>query len=485
MRARAIMAIGLGATVLAALGGLARAAPADPLDAIARDVAAYRATPSERPVHAPIKTSAPVGAVLMPIGLRLGGDDTGTRVVLDLAAPPASRPVITPQVGHLFISAPGAAPESVLEGAGHGLVSHWRIRAVAGGALVDLSVAPGVGVMRRFLLPPSGEASAWRYVIDLDRPADERAQLAAALARSGAAGARGADASVQTGVSLAANSGAVATTSGLRGGVAPAPALKPGAPPVGLSKASNVERLATPMRPQVQPAIYYGKPRVIVIDPGHGGHDTGAESLLRNEKDINLAAALDLKRRLERSGRYKIVLTRSTDVFIPLAERVQIARRAKADLFISLHSDSAGADPTPHGASIYTLSDRGTSRVHQVMHGQDLFAGAADLKTAPTVSQILLDLTQRNTRNRSAVFAGMLLDHLSGAVDLLPHGQRDANYFVLLAPDVPAVLLEMGFITNPADEMRLTDPDERAAMMDRVGDAVDEYFAPRAEVASR
>ena len=101
----------------------------------------------------------------------------------------------------------------------------------------------------------------------------------------------------------------------------------------------------------------------------------------------------------------------------------------------------------------------------------------------PAASQILLDLTQRSTRNRSAVFADLLLDRLAGKVDLLPRSHRDAGYFVLLAPDVPAALLEMGFITNPEDESRLADPVQRGRMMDGVADAIDAYFAEGQRVA--
>lgn len=224
-------------------------------------------------------------------------------------------------------------------------------------------------------------------------------------------------------------------------------------------------------------------PKVVVVDPGHGGHDTGAQSLVLNEKDINLAAALSLKARLERTGHYRVVLTRSDDTFVPLEERVRIARAARADLFISLHSDSAGQDPTPHGASVYTLSDHGVTRVREVLGPHEWFAHAGDHKADPAVSELLLDLTQRNTLNRSAEFAGLLINHIGRSVDLLPRGHRDAGYFVLLAPDVPAVLLEMGFITNPADELRLTDPEQRREMMEEVGDAIDDYFAPHPQVA--
>jgi N-acetylmuramoyl-L-alanine amidase len=217
--------------------------------------------------------------------------------------------------------------------------------------------------------------------------------------------------------------------------------------------------------------------KVIVIDAGHGGHDPGARSLVRNEKDITLAAALALKARLGAMGRYRVVLTRDSDVFIPLESRVQIARRAGADLFISLHADSAGADPTPHGASVYTLSDHGQTRVNNVLGPHEWFAHAGGARSEPGVGQILLDLAQRSTRNRSSRFAGLLIEHIGQRVDLLPRTHRDAGYFVLLAPDVPAVLLEMGFITNPGDELRLTDPAQRDALMAGVADAIDSYFA--------
>jgi N-acetylmuramoyl-L-alanine amidase len=216
--------------------------------------------------------------------------------------------------------------------------------------------------------------------------------------------------------------------------------------------------------------------KVVVIDAGHGGHDVGAQSLVRNEKDITLAAALSLRAHLLKMGHYRVVMTRDSDVFIPLEGRVQIARRAGADLFISLHADSAGSDPTPHGASVYTLSDTGETRVNNVLGPHEWFSHAGNGQTAPDVRQILLDLTQRSTRNRSSEFAAKLLGHIGDKVDLLPRSHRDANYFVLLAPDVPAVLLEMGFITNPGDEMRLTDPAQRDRLTAGIADAIDDYF---------
>ena len=137
---------------------------------------------------------------------------------------------------------------------------------------------------------------------------------------------------------------------------------------------------------------------------------------------------------------------------------MQIARRAGADLFLSLHADF-GADPAIHGASVYTLSERGEQRVGYVLGRNEWFLQAgAPRATTTAVGQILLDLTQRTTRNRSATFAQTLIERVGDRAPLLPRSQRDAGYFVLLAPDVPAALLEMGFITNPTDEARLNDP---------------------------
>jgi N-acetylmuramoyl-L-alanine amidase len=225
--------------------------------------------------------------------------------------------------------------------------------------------------------------------------------------------------------------------------------------------------------------------KVVVIDPGHGGKDPGAEGGGAMEKIVTLAAAKELKSRLERGGHYRVVMTRSTDVFIPLEERVRIARRAGADLFISLHADSAGADPATHGASVYTVSDHGEERVTQVLGRNEWFNHTGARAADPAVGRILLDLTQRSTRNRSAIFAQLIVDRLGDQIDLLPNSHRDAGYFVLLAPDVPAVLLEMGFISSPDDVARLSDPAARGKMMDAVAAAIDAYFTGQARLAAR
>ncbi|HEX4095862.1 MAG TPA: N-acetylmuramoyl-L-alanine amidase [Caulobacteraceae bacterium] len=240
---------------------------------------------------------------------------------------------------------------------------------------------------------------------------------------------------------------------------------------------------APKVRPVADIAIHTRK--VIVIDAGHGGKDPGAMGEGVHEKDLTLAAARALKRRLERDGRYVVVLTRSGDEFVPLEDRVQIARRADADLFISLHAD-AGGDPDVRGATVYTLSDKGSDRVaRKVLASNDWFINVNMPSRDTAVNRILLDLTQRATKNQSTEFADTLVSHVSDQTPMLQHSHRDAGYVVLLAPDVPAVLLEMGFVTNAQDVAGLTDPLQRARLMGAVGDAIDDYFAEQRRYAAR
>lgn len=248
-------------------------------------------------------------------------------------------------------------------------------------------------------------------------------------------------------------------------------------PPIAASPGPRLTRVAAVSTVRLK--------KVVVIDAGHGGKDPGALGLDAREKELTLAAAKALKRRLERDGRYQVVLTRSHDGFVPLENRVQIARRADADLFISLHAD-AGADPTTRGATVYTLSDKGSDRVaRNVMNNDDWFINVSLPSRDRAVNQILLDLTQRATKNQSSTFAQMLVDRVGGETVMLQHSHRAAGYVVLLAPDVPAVLLEMGFITNAQDEGLLRSASRRARLMNAVGDAIDDYFVQQRRYAAR
>jgi N-acetylmuramoyl-L-alanine amidase len=380
------------------------------------------------------------------IKVRLGGDKAETRVVIDLSQSVSAKVDEANGAARQFVLfLPTVGASGVLQGEGRGLVRSWKIDNTSRGGRLALRLdRPGV-IRRRFLLPPTDTVSAYRYVIDIDADPGQGAP-------------------------------AVETTSVL---TIPAEPAEPAATaPTAVVTAAPVTMAPAPA-PRARHSV-----KVVVIDAGHGGQDPGAQSATHEEKNITLPAARALAARLERDGHYKVVMTRSSDVYVPLEQRVQIARRAGADLFISLHADS-GSDAAIHGASVYTLSDQAGGRVTQVLDRHEWFSRMAAREGDPAVGQILLDLTQRSTRNRSSVFAQMLVDRIAERVDVLPRSHRDAGYFVLLAPDVPAVLLEMGFISSPQDEKRLVDPAQRGRLMDAVSGAIDAYFAAQTRLAAR
>ena len=220
---------------------------------------------------------------------------------------------------------------------------------------------------------------------------------------------------------------------------------------------------------------------VVVVDPGHGGVDPGTTGISGiYEKELTLAAAKELKRQLEASGRYQVVLTRDKDVFLPLQERVQIARTARAELFISLHADSIGSDSIV-GSSVYTLSEKASDAQAAALAANenkaDTIAGANLDGYSGEVADILIDLAQRETKNDSAKYAHDLVQELDRSGRMLEHASRSAGFAVLKAPDVPSVLLEMGYLSNPQEERELRDPAYRAKLMTAVKRAVDIYFA--------
>ncbi|MDY6922624.1 MAG: N-acetylmuramoyl-L-alanine amidase [Pseudomonadota bacterium] len=236
----------------------------------------------------------------------------------------------------------------------------------------------------------------------------------------------------------------------------------------GRAPTRRAARAAAP-RPAERPLVF--------IDAGHGGRDPGAQGADSRESAVTLAAALELKRELERTGRYRVRMTRDSDVYVDLNRRVAIARQAGADLFISLHAD-AGADPATRGASVYTLSEQGAGRAVREFTRGDNWQRSLNLPGRDaSVDRILLDMTQRATQNRSAQLARTLLGGLEAADHpMLRRSHRDAGLAVLLAPDVPAVLLEMGFITNPEDERLLNDSRARRRLMRAVAEGIDRYF---------
>lgn len=402
-----------------------------------------------------IRVGAAVAAMALVVGLgaaaapaktqpglvkvRFGGDSNETRVVVELSRSATAKLVSSGDMIVFDLPRIGLGDER--EGRGQGLVKAWAADGTPGSARLKLELTRPAKVERRFLLAPSDGAANYRYVIDL------------------------------------------------RADGAPAKTAKPVEPAQAAPKVSLGPMIASVNKPKVEPVKFAPKPlnlkKVIVVDAGHGGHDPGALGENVQEKAVTLAAAKALKAKLEANGRYKVVLTRGDDTFIPLDSRVQMARRAGADLFISLHADSGG-NPATRGASVYTLSDKGTERVQRTLAAGDrgLFrvnAPGANL----AVSQILLDLTQRATRNKSTSFAQMLMGRVSDEVPMLERSHRDANYKVLLAPDVPAVLLEMGFITNAQDEAFLSNAAKRERLAGAIAEAIDAYFSEETKLASR
>jgi len=244
---------------------------------------------------------------------------------------------------------------------------------------------------------------------------------------------------------------------------------------------------AKPYDRQATPPVRGGRGRnrpLVVIDPGHGGHDPGATSVYggRKEKDAALAIARAMRDALVESGRVRVALTRDDDRFLVLHERREIARRLKADLFISIHADSAPAD-LARGASIYTLSevasDQVAARLAARENRADVLNGVNLGNAPPDVSSILVDLAQRESMNMSSSFAGLMQREMSATVPFRSRYHRFAAFAVLKAPDVPSVLLETGYMSNIEDSKFLFSKAGQKAIAGGVTRAVTAYFARR------
>ena len=242
------------------------------------------------------------------------------------------------------------------------------------------------------------------------------------------------------------------------------------------------QALAAAPPPPLTAPLPSDKP-VVVIDPGHGGVDSGA--LGRNhavEKSIVLDFAKALGAQLSAGGHYRVVFTREDDRFISLGERTRIARRLNAALFVSVHADSLRrADDDVSGATIYTVSDRASdaeaARIAEHENMADSSAGEEIRQDSGDVNDILLDLTRRETRAFSGVFARSLGEYFKVAARLNKNPRRSAGFVVLKSPDVPSVLLELGYLSNARDVADLTSPGWRDKAAAQVAKAIDHFFA--------
>jgi N-acetylmuramoyl-L-alanine amidase len=225
---------------------------------------------------------------------------------------------------------------------------------------------------------------------------------------------------------------------------------------------------------------------IVVLDPGHGGVDPGASSANGvNEKEVVLQFAEKLKEKLAATGRYEIYLTRDDDTFLPLKERVAFAQKKGAGLFLSIHADYFPARiDDARGATVYTLSEQASDEEARALAAKENFSDAIAGVELPqdsdeVVANILIDLAQRETQNRSLVFARSIVGELAAKGTLHTKRLRYAGFRVLKAPDVPSVLLELGFLSNAEDEKQLTSEAWRDRMTDSVTAAIDGYFAKR------
>lgn len=225
-------------------------------------------------------------------------------------------------------------------------------------------------------------------------------------------------------------------------------------------------------------------PPLVVIDAGHGGRDPGATSVLGGtpERDVTLALALAMRDALAATGRVRVALTRDDDRYIALEDRYAIARRLGADLFVSVHADIAPSNDQARGATIYTLSEVASDREAAALAARENEAdrmGEARMSGDPNVDLILIDLAQRESMDRSAEFARLLHREAAPIFPFRPIWHRFAAFIVLKAPDIPSILFEAGYLSNPADAAYLQSAAGRAQIADGMRRAIEAHFARR------
>ncbi|QIP00341.1 N-acetylmuramoyl-L-alanine amidase [Bradyrhizobium symbiodeficiens] len=275
-----------------------------------------------------------------------------------------------------------------------------------------------------------------------------------------------------------------------------------------VDRTAFVQSLAPEHRPELRPTIAEAQPAtapataapdtaaqqkadgrpVVVIDPGHGGIDNGTQSSGESEKNLVLAFGLALRDKLEKAGKYRVVMTRDDDTFIPLNDRTKVARNLKAALFVSIHADALPrAEGDAQGATIYTLSDKASDaeaqRLADAENRADAIAGF-NLAEEPTdVADILIDLTQRETRTFSNRFARLLMGEMKSTVRMHKHPLKSAGFRVLKAPDVPSVLVEIGYVSNKGDLEHLVSEGWRSRAVGSMAQAIDGFLTKRMATA--
>ena len=364
--------------------------------------------------------------------VRVVGDGAPTRITIWTDAPEEAEAFVSNTAGVRRIIFPLRSNGYSAEGLGNGGVSVWSLNP----GRLEFELDRPMSVARVLRLPPTGTETAYRVIVDLETVSDAR--FTSVAKRDQRRLAKAEDAAAK-----AAEKDAV------------------------LLAGATTGRKPAPRRT--------GSGHVVVIDAGHGGRDPGAMAITGGqEKDVTLRAALALRDLLEADGRYVVKLTRDSDVYVDHEDRVTKARNWNAELFISLHADAAGSSSVS-GASVYTISARGEGRIDREASKNNWIIPIED-GTPERLTGILADLVKRETKTRSAEFAELLLPELERAGPVLRNTHRNAGFYVLLAPDVPAVLLELGFLTNAADAKRLQSEKGLDASTRAIKKAIDTYF---------
>ena len=363
--------------------------------------------------------------------VRLGGDDAQTRLVVDLSkkidvraftlANPYRVVIDMPQVTFQFPARTGESGRGLIKAFRYGLV-------MPGGSRLVVDLARPARIDKAFVLDAANEQPA-RLVLDLSASDRETFMRAIALENR----------SPETRKAERHGDG------------------KPGADP----------------RP------------LVVIDPGHGGIDNGTRAASgEQEKTLVLDLSLMLRDKIEKTGKYRVAMTRTDDSFVALADRVELARSRQASLFISIHADALRrGEGDAQGATIYTLSERASdaaaARFAEAENRADVIAGL-DLSSEPSdVAGILIDLAKRETKTFSLQFARTMVGELKNAVRLHQNPLKSARFVVLRAPDVPSVLVELGYVTNKADLQSLVSAEWRGRTADAIVQAIHTFFTTR------
>jgi len=395
----------------------------------------------------------PVVAANFPIAsdVRLAGDDKRTRFILDLdrnipfrafaLADPYRVIVDLPQVTFQLASGAGTAGRGLIKAFRYGLV-------MPGGSRIVFDLAGPARIEKSYVLD-AANGQPPRLVLELE--AVDRTAFVQSLAAESRPDLRPAIGTTDA----AAVTAAVATSGAVAEATGPAKAAEP---------------------PDARP--------VVVIDPGHGGIDNGTQAGGESEKNLVLGVALGLRDRIEKAGKYRVVMTRTDDTFIPLADRVRIARNQSAALFVSIHADALPRrEGDAQGATIYTLSDKASDaeaeRLAELENKADAIGGV-NLTEEPTdVADILIDLAQRETRTFSNRFARLLKNEMKTTARMHKHPLKSAGFKVLKAPDVPSVLIELGYVSNKSDLEHLVSDNWRSKTVGSVAQAIDAFFAKR------